>query len=152
MTAETAGKKSVWIYGVLFASLICNVFLAGVVMGRHTSAPAGLPIVDRLIENARNLKELPPETRDKVRAAVKQDLPHLRALIKKVREKRAGVRDVLAQPDFDQAALDKAFEELFQAVNDVQREGQDIVRDVANALTPEERAALLKAMPRGPAF
>lgn len=147
MSDTVCKKTSFWIYGALFLSLAANMFMGGLLMSRYGTPPAAQRI-ERLSEAAKNFRTLPPETRDKVKAELKKELPQVREMLGDIRAKRLAVRQVLEQKDYDKAALQKAFDELYKSVDALQLHGQKMVVDMAESLTPEERIALLKAMPK----
>lgn len=147
--SENSCKKNFWIYTVLFLSIVGNVFMAGILAGRYGMPPVAQRM-ERAAEAVKSFRSLPPETRDKVKTVLKKELPQVREMLGDIREKRGNVRSVLEQKDYDKSALQKAFDELYQSVDALQLHGQKIVVDMAESLTPEERVALLKAMPKPP--
>ncbi len=146
---DTLCKKSFWLYALLFLSMTANVFLGAVVLGRHSAQPATAAArVERLMDTAQGFQALKPETREKVKSAIKADLPQLKALRADIRERRMAVRAILSQENYDKAELEKAFADLYQSVDALQRHGQQLVLQVADSMTPDERVNLLKALPK----
>ena len=146
---DTTCKKHLWLYAVLFLSIAANVFLAGIVLGRQSAQPAAATArAERLMNAAKGFQALAPETRQKVKAAVKADLPQLKALRDDIRERRMAVRTILSQETYDKAELEQAFADLYKSVDALQLHGQQLVLQVADSMTPEERVNLLKALPK----
>ena len=148
---DTLCKKTFWIYAVLFLSVTANVFLAGVVLGRHGAQPAAGAAstrAERLMDTAKGFQALKPETREKVKTAIRGDLPQLKALRDDIRERRTAVRTILSQETYDKAELEQAFADLYKSVDALQLHGQQLVLQVADSMTPEERVNLLKALPK----
>lgn len=147
---DTLCKKTFWIYAALFLSVTANVFLAGIVLGRQSAQPAATASarVERLMDTAKGFQALKPETREKVKSAIKADLPQLKALRDDIRERRTAVRTILSQEAYDKAELEQAFADLYKSVDALQLHGQQLVLQVADSMTPEERVNLLKALPK----
>jgi len=142
-----ACKKTFWLYALLFVSLTFNVFMAGIVFGR-AGTPLAAVRAERLAEAAKSFRSLSPETRDKVKTAVKDEWPEVKDMLGDIRTKRAAVRSILEQPEYDRAALEKAFADLYKSVDALQLQGQKVILKVADTMTPEERVTLLKSLPK----
>ncbi|MCC7037820.1 MAG: periplasmic heavy metal sensor, partial [Alphaproteobacteria bacterium] len=94
---------------------------------------------------------LSDESREKALAAAEKSWPDVQKSLKAVREKRDAVKKILAQPEYKQEDLDKAFAEVRAEVNKLMEAGQVLGSDILRELTPEERLKLLKKLPRPPA-
>lgn len=140
-------KKTFWLYALLFVSLTFNVFMAGIVFGRMGAPLAGVR-AERMAEAAKSFRSLSPETRGKVKTAIKEEWPELKNTLGDIREKRAAVRSILEQPEYDRAALEQAFADLYTSVDALQLQGQKVILKVADTMTPEERVTLLKSLPK----
>ena len=139
-------KKNNWIGLCLFVSLAANIFLAGVVFGQKDGNK--LQRGEKILATMGALKEVSPESRAKAKELVKADWPKIQEDLQGIREKRQEVRGLLEQPSYDLAALDKSFAELRGAVGDMQTEAHQLVVKIASELTPEERVAFMKALPK----
>lgn len=147
MTQEiSAPKKNNWIGLCLFVSLAVNIFLAGVVFGQKDGNR--LQRGEKILATIGALKEVSPESRAKAKELVKADWPKIQEDLQGIREKRQEVRGLLEQTAYDPAALDKSFADLRVAVGDMQTEAHQLVVKIASALTPEERVAFMKALPK----
>ncbi len=147
---DTLCKKTFWIYAALFLSVTANVFLAGIVFGRQGAQPAAASNTraERLMDTAKGLQALKPETREKVKTAIRGDLPQLKSLRDDIRERRMAVRNILSQENYDKAELEQAFADMYKSVDALQLHGQKLVLQLADTMTPEERVNLLKALPK----
>lgn len=142
----SAPKKNNWIGICLFVSLAANIFLAGMVFGQKDGGK--FPRGEKLMATIGALKEVSPESRAKAKELVKADWPKIQQDLKDIREKRQAVRGLLEQPGYDPAALEQSFADLRGAVGDMQTEAHQLVSKIAAALTPEERIAFMKALPK----
>lgn len=139
-------KTKSWVGICLFVSLAVNIFLAGVVFGRKDASP--FPRGEKVIAAIQSFKELSPESRTKAKDLVKADWPKIQEGIQDIRGKRQNIRSLLEQEQYDPAALDQSFAELRGAVTDMQTTAQKLVVKIAEELSPEERVAFLKALPK----
>ncbi|HYD17640.1 MAG TPA: periplasmic heavy metal sensor [Patescibacteria group bacterium] len=144
----TTDRTKLWLGVLLFLSLTANVFLGGIVAGRHMGpgrlGMGGEPPVAKLMKSFRDLS---PESRRKARAAAEESFPAVRQQMKIVREKRGRVKDIMAQPDYKQEDLDRAFKEVREETQKLMTLGQALGSDIAKALPPEERKKFLDSMP-----
>lgn len=140
----TKQKKNNWIGVCLFVSLAVNVFLAGVVFGRGGTAPRG----EKMVAVIGSLKEISPESRARAKELVKADWPKIQEDLKDIRAKRQEVRSLLEQPAYDAVALEQSFADLRGAVGDMQTEAHRLIVKIAAELSPEERVAFMKALPK----
>lgn len=147
---DTLCKKTFWIYAVLFLSVTANVFLAGIVLGRYGAQYGAVSNTraERLMDTAKGLQALKPETRERVKTAIRSELPQLKALRDDIRERRMAVRTILSQESYDKAELEQAFADMYKSVDALQLHGQKMVLQLADSMTPEERVNLLKALPK----
>jgi uncharacterized membrane protein len=131
---------------VLFLSLGANIFMAGMLAGRHGNV---LPEQRRGAQLARVLSsfaDLSPESRGKAADIVKKNWPDIERQMKAVRATRSEVKDILARPDYTRADLDRKFAELRKEVGDLQATGQGMAADIAGAIKPEERIKLARTL------
>jgi hypothetical protein len=150
MTTQTCSKSCLGI--ILFLSLTANVFFGGVLSGKHffggDDGIGGGVQIGKVIKAFRGLSD---ESREKAMAAAEKSWPDVQKSLKAVREKRDAVKKILAQPEYKQEDLDKAFAEVRAEVNKLMEAGQVLGSDILRELTPEERLKLIKKLPRPPA-
>lgn len=139
-------KSKSWVGICLFVSLAVNIFLAGVVFGRKDANQ--FPRGEKVVAAIQGFKELSPESRTKAKELVKEDWPKIQEGIQDIRGKRQNIRSLLEQEQYDPAALDQSFADLRGAVTDMQTTAQKLVVKIAKELSPEERVAFLKALPK----
>lgn len=139
-------KKNNWVGICLFASLAVNIFLAGVVFGQKDGNKPQRG--EKIMATIGALKEVSPESRAKAKELVKADWPKIQEDLQGIREKRQEVRGLLEQPSYDPAALEKSFADLRGSVGDMQTEAHELIVKIASELTPEERVAFMKALPK----
>lgn len=149
MTTQNCSKSCLGI--ILFLSLTANVFLGGMVAGKHFFGGGDGFGGMGMGKVAKAFRSLSDESRDKATAAAKENWPEVRKRLKAVREKREAVKKVLAQPDYKQEDLDKAFAEVRAEVNKLMEAGQALGSDVLRVITPQERLKLIQKLPRPPA-
>lgn len=150
MTTQNCSKSCLGI--ILFLSLTANVFLGGVVAGKYFFGGGdGFGGGMGMGKVAKAFRSLSDESRDKATAAAKENWPEVKKSLKAVREKREAVKKVLAQPDYKQEDLDKAFADVRAEVNKLMEAGQALGSDVLRVITPEERLKLIQKLPRPPA-
>jgi uncharacterized membrane protein len=142
----SAQKKNNWVGICLFVSLAVNIFLAGVVFGRKDDG--AMPRGEKIMAVIGSLKEVSPESRAKAKELVKADWPKIQEDLKGIRAKRQEVRSLLEQPAYDSQALEQSFADLRGAVGDMQTEAHKLVVKIAAELSPEERVAFMKSLPK----
>lgn len=128
---------------LVFLSLAANVFFAGMLVGKQIYGGTGDGKIGVLISS---FKDLSPASRSKAVDAAQKDWPVIRAQLEDLRQKRAAVKAILAQPEYRQEDLDKAFADVRASVDKAMAAGQGMVGDIAGALTPEERIKLIKSL------
>jgi uncharacterized membrane protein len=146
----TAKSNKSWVGILLFLSLGVNIFLGGVVWGRGDHGVRA-DRVEKVVTAMKSFQQLSPETREKAKAQFKEEWPAIQEQAKGIRTKRQEVRKLLEQENYDAEALDKAFADLRDAVNQVQLDGQKLIIQLAADMSPEERVAFVKNMPK-PSF
>lgn len=130
---------------LLALSLAVNLLAGAVVAGRFT----GEAVQSRRTVEAM-ASTLPAEKREAVREALFAVRPVMRQHTQAVRALRAELDTVLAQPQLDEAALDRQFTKLQQQTTATQARLQQAFRQAALNLTPDERRALLAAIQQRP--
>jgi Spy/CpxP family protein refolding chaperone len=125
---------------VLFLSLSANMALAGMVAGNH----AANTVVEKIATAIAAFADLSEPSRDKAVDIVKAKWPDIQKQIKDIRAKRQAIREMMARPDYKRADAEKMMAEIRKDVSALQEEGQTAALDIADAITPEERMALIK--------
>ncbi len=130
---------------LLALSLALNLVAGAVVAGR---------VAGEAVKSRRTVEimvsTLPDEKREAVRQALYAVVPVMRQHHQAVRALRAELDAVLAQPQLDEAALDRQFAKLQQQTTATQARMQQAFRQAAANLTPDERRALLLAIQQRP--
>ncbi len=150
MTTQSCSKSCIGI--VLFLSLTANIFLGGVLAGKHFFGGGdGFGGGMQIGKLAKAFTGLSDESRNKAMAAAGKSWPAVKESLKAVRVKREVVKEILAQPEYKQEDLDKAFADVRAEVDKLMETGQALGSDVARVLTPEERMKLIQMLPNPPA-
>lgn len=136
---NTASMKVI-IGTVLFLSLSANMALAGMVAGSQQASS----VIARVTTALAAFADLSDPSRDKAVEIVKKEWPELQKDIKGIRAKRQQIKELLASPDYKRAEAEKLMAEIRKDVTRLQETGQAMALDIADAITPEERMALIK--------
>ena len=146
---QKTGRR--WLTVLLFASLIANVFLAGLVGGRllhlghwFEGEPAYVqqigPMAGRALEHL--LAPLDAADRQIVLDAVRGRAGEMQQINKSIREQRKLVAQLLRADKFDRKAVDDAFAELRRRTDSLQSTLQAAVGDAVEKLSPAARKQL----------
>ncbi|MEZ0223863.1 MAG: periplasmic heavy metal sensor [Alphaproteobacteria bacterium] len=136
---NTASMKVI-IGTVLFLSLSANMALAGMVAGSQQANTVFAKVATALSAFA----DLSDPSRDKAVDIVKKEWPDIQKDIKGIRAKREQIKQLLGSPDYKRAEAEKLMAEIRRDVTHLQETGQTLALDIADAITPEERMALIK--------
>ena len=142
-----------WMTGLLIASLSLNAVMVGAVIRsiwhmRIAGAIAGPALEARL---PGFIGTLPQERREKLRAEGLIDRPRLlRPLRAEVRRARAEVARAFEAQPFDRQAFVTAQTAMLEAETKLRREVQNVLPDIAERLTAEERRSFIRWRGRGP--
>lgn len=151
MTTQITCSKP--LFGIiLFLSLTANVFLGGVMLGKHMYGAGDMGGggfgLHKVMKAFRSLSD---ESRDKASASVKKNWPEVQKHLEAVKDKRKVVRELLLQPEYKDEDLDKAMAEVRTEVNALIDAGQALGKDVMKSVTPEERQKLIRMWRNPPA-
>lgn len=146
-TEKSCSKKCLGI--LLFISLTANVFLGGVVAGKHYFG--GHMNEKKLVRLIKTFGGLSAESQQKAIASVEKDWPAVKEQFAAVREKRDAVKNILVQKDYSEEELDKAMTAVREQVDKLLLAGQVLGKNALGSITPEERVNLIKKLPRPPA-
>jgi uncharacterized membrane protein len=135
-----------WVRGLVIASVVLNVFLAGAFAGgavwlRHARAGAGYSL-----ESAGG--QLPEQDRKAFRKALRQARMESRQIILDGQQARQEAADLLRQPVVDTAALSAALERARNADVTVRARLEQAIVDFAASTSPENRSLLAAALMR----
>ncbi|RWN35454.1 MAG: periplasmic heavy metal sensor [Mesorhizobium sp.] len=135
-----------WIRGLVIASVVLNVFLAGAFAGgavwlRNAKAGAGVSL-----ESAG--RQLPDQDRKAFREALRQVRVQSRQIILDGQQARQQAADLLQQPVMDKAAVSAALERARNADATVRTRLEQAIVDFAANTSPENRSVLAQALLR----
>jgi len=135
-----------WTRGLVIASVVLNVFLAGAFVGgavwlRNAKAGEGVSL-----ESAG--RQLPNQDRKAFRQALRQVRVESRQIILDGQQARQEAADLLQQPVVDKAALSAALERARNADVTVRTRLEQAIADFAANTSPENRSVLAQALLR----
>jgi len=131
-------KKRLALGVILFLSIAMNVTLLSIIMGRSTRQHE---LVVKLV--MRQLAALPEDQRVKAEAIVDLAKPSLRRQMLEIKQKRKEVAGYLASKNYQRDEAEKRFFELRAKNSAVQTVAQTLILDIADQLTPEQRAMVI---------
>lgn len=139
----------------LLGSLAFNVFLGGFILGKFLGHPhpphgerppnGGMPPPEFAI-----MRELSPESRDKVRPFLKAHKEAMQPEFRKMQQAQQAVFDQLTAETFNADTLAAAFTQLQQERGKIQEIMSQFVINAAGQLSQDERLILAKSVRRGP--
>lgn len=132
-----------WMVGGLAFSLALNFIVIGMILAwtaAGTDRRHGPRDVDFSMEKMKEILE--PPSREILKKAIKDNRRAVRELYRERWRARLAVTDALEQEPFDPAALEAAFAEAGDAELRLQMHMHGVMVEVAEALSPEERAKL----------
>lgn len=134
-----------WLYALLAVSVLANLFLAGLWVGRTLAPPA--PSGPGALAPGARLRALPADERARFAARMRPRRPAIRAARQALRAARARVEADIAAPAFDRARLQADLADLREAATAAQVQAQDALADALGELSPASRAALVAHPP-----
>jgi uncharacterized membrane protein len=143
------GERGRWAMVALGASILLNLFLAGVVVGRLTvpgwsvSQPPNAGAILGLFPRAQ-IRELPFSEKNAFWAAMRGHAAEVRAAHARLLEARREVIAAIGAPVFDRAKLDAKLVVLRQAALDQQVAGEKAAADGLAVLNAQSRAAIAR--------
>lgn len=102
--------------------------------------------IDRMVERVLSSVDATPEQKQKVAAIAKQAATELAPLRETARASRRQAIDLLAAPAVDRAALERLRATQLQSMEQASRRVTQALADIAEVLTPEQRAKLRARM------
>ncbi|MFC3327397.1 periplasmic heavy metal sensor [Mesorhizobium cantuariense] len=133
-----------WVRGLVIASVVLNVFLAGAFVGGAVwlrNAKTGVSL-----ESAG--RQLPDQDRKAFREALRQVRVQSRQIILDGQQARQQAADLLQQPVMDKAAVSAALERARNADVTVRTRLEQAIVDFAASTSPENRSVLAQALLR----
>jgi uncharacterized membrane protein len=143
--------SSKWLIGGLSISLVLNLLLVGVVIGRLWAfgPPPGIG-PDPTAGFFRVLGFLSDERRAEIRPQLRKEMGELIPVLRDMRRDQHRVFETLTADPFDANQLEQALADLRAKLADAQVASHRSFVEMAKALTSDERKALASAMRRGP--
>jgi uncharacterized membrane protein len=132
----TSGRSWTIVALALAASIAANLFLGGVLLGRHLfrSEPRAVEAAVR-----RFLATVPEEARPLVRARMREHRDELVGELRAVAEARRHVGEVLERPELDDAALAAALARVRASTATLQERVHGILTETMKELPPGVR-------------
>lgn len=134
-----------WLVGGFIASLLVNLFLAGVLTGRFLFEPRPPTQQNAAVMRAGAIRELPEEDRLRFNVVMAAQGPSLRSGRLKLRALRQAVRDAIAAPHYDAALVAKRFADLRAASFAQQTLQQNTLAQALGQLSAKSRASIIQA-------
>jgi Spy/CpxP family protein refolding chaperone len=126
----------------LFMSLALNLFLlGGMAPHHHRGNHMNLQPADRMMENAEQLAE---PARTEVKKIIESYRPQLDAQMTRVKNSREKLQALLQSDGYTRAKADVQFEAMQKEMSQMQDIAKQMILDVNEKLTPEQR---IKMMP-----
>ncbi|MFO0405391.1 MAG: Spy/CpxP family protein refolding chaperone [Labrys sp. (in: a-proteobacteria)] len=161
----TAGKRGAWtrrilLTGTVLAGLVTAGAVAAGGMGRgmdgdeggwggwrhggfgHHGHRGGPERVGFMVDKALNFVDATPEQTQKVKAIVDQAMTDMRAMREEMQGTREQAIELLKAPTIDRAAAEKLRVERMAAMDERSKKMVAAMLDIAETLTPEQRAKL----------
>jgi uncharacterized membrane protein len=142
---------------ILLSSLALNIFLGGILVGKHLGNISGqkfdhpLPPPPKRERLRWMIRTLPEESREKVRPLIQKYSAETKHQIRRVKRARRAVNEQLRASDFNAEAFSKALAVLDQEKGKAQKMMNTVLIEIANQLDEEDRHRLVEAM-RKPRF
>jgi uncharacterized membrane protein len=140
-----------WLMAGLAASLLVNLFLAGLLTGRFLFSPRPPALVQAAVMRRNAIRELPEEERLRFNVIMAAQGPALRTGRLKLRQLRQQVREAIAAPHYDAALVASRFAELRAAALAQQTLQQNTIAQALGELSAQSRASVIQAETDNPA-
>jgi|ERR1700761_8044637 len=134
-----------WLIGGLAVSLLINLFLAGVLTGRHLFSPRPPGQQNTAIMRRDAIRQLPEDERLRFNVVMVAQGPALRTGRMHMRQLRQAVREAIAAPHYDTALVAKRFADLRQAQMAQQTLQQNTLAQALGQLSAASRASVIQA-------
>lgn len=133
-----------WLGVALAASLLANLFLAGLATGRWLAPASPAAVGGGGVASQAGLRLLPAEERARFARVMLPHRPQLRAARQAVRAARARVEADIAAPAYDRARTEADFAALRQATLAQQAAAHAAVAEALGEVSPASRLALVE--------
>jgi uncharacterized membrane protein len=134
-----------WLLGAFAASLLVNLFLAGVLTGRFLFEPKPPANQNQAVMRRDAIRELPEEERLRFNVIMAVPGPALRTGRLKMHQLRQEVRDAIAAPHYDAALVAKRFSDLRAVQSAQQTLQQNTLAQALGQLSAKSRASVIQA-------
>jgi len=134
-----------WLLGAFAASLLVNLFLAGVLTGRFLFEPRPPANQNQAVMRRDAIRELPEEERLRFNVIMAAQGPALHTGRLKMHQLRQQVRDAIAAPHSDAALVAKRFSDLRAAQSAQQSLQQNTLAQALGQLSAKSRASVIQA-------
>jgi uncharacterized membrane protein len=134
-----------WLVGCFAASVMINLFLAGILTGRYLFEPRPPAQQNAAVMKPGAIRELPEEERLRFNVIMSAQGPALRTGRLKLRQLRQDVRDAISAPHYDAALVAKRFEALRAAQQAQQTLQQNTLSQALGQLSAQSRASVIQA-------
>jgi uncharacterized membrane protein len=146
MEARVMSGDRRWLVAGLAASLLVNLFLAGMLTGRFLFSPRPPAQAQAAAVMRRNaIRELPEGERLRFNVIMAAQGPALRTGRLKLRQLRQQVREAIAAPHYDAALVAKRFADLRAANQAQQTLQQNTLAQALGQLSAASRASVIQA-------
>ncbi len=154
---EQARPLARWIRLVLFASLLLNLFLVGLIgvsVFRHLDRKdkpdddgPPIPGIGMLHDGS---SSLPLLEQKKLRKIMRDSFPAIRPYLKAVMEARRNLADAIAVEPFNPDGVRSGLQAIDKSVADVTKASQDAIIDGLSQLTPQDRVIIADRLRKPP--
>jgi uncharacterized membrane protein len=135
-----------WLVAGLAASLLANLFLAGMLTGRFLFSPRPPTLAQAAAVMRPNaIRELPEDERLRFNVIMAAQGPALRTGRLKLRQLRQEVREAIAAPHYDAALVAQRFADLRAATLAQQTLQQSTLAQALGQLSATSRASVIQA-------
>jgi uncharacterized membrane protein len=134
-----------WLICGLAVSLLINLFLAGVLTGRHLFARRGFAQQNAAVMRPGAFRHLPEEERLRFNVVMAAQVPALQTGRLKLRALRQSVREAIAAPHYDAALVASRFADLRSAQMVQQTLQQNTLAQALGQLSAQSRTSIIQA-------
>lgn len=142
-------KLSTSLKVILFVSLAANVFLIGYLIGESSHGFKRHSMHERHMMRAM-LKDLSPETKQKVEPLLKTSKETFKNNKKQIRKHRQEIANLLMQESLDKEQLQSHFTAIQKLANEKISTSQQMMYEAILHLSPQERKAIAEHLQKHP--
>ena len=138
-------NKHTWLVAALFASLAVNLLFVGLMVGQHIFGPrSGRPHFEWMTG------DIGADVRRQMGADMREHMQETRPARKALRGAQRRLHRLIAEDEYDEAAVRAALSEIRQASTSLQATLHEQMISTLSKLAPEDRAQVLRMLSRGP--